>query len=101
RDSAGLLGLAGGGLSAAGLTLTGCGGVAPPTGSTLRSTWIDLVGDGQLRIGPGERLLDRTDLAPAAAPVSVLATVTHVTDAHVLDASSPGRVTFLDRLSAP
>jgi hypothetical protein len=33
--------------------------------------------------------------------VGVLATLAHVTDAHVLDASSPARVTFLDRLGAP
>ena len=31
----------------------------------------------------------------------MLATLAHLTDAHVLDASSPARVTFLDRLGAP
>jgi 3',5'-cyclic AMP phosphodiesterase CpdA len=31
----------------------------------------------------------------------MLATLAHVTDAHVLDASSPARVTFLDRLGPP
>ncbi len=35
------------------------------------------------------------------APRGVLATLAHVTDAHVLDASSPARVSFLDRLGAP
>ncbi len=31
----------------------------------------------------------------------MLGTIAHVTDAHVLDASSPARVTFLDRLGEP
>ncbi len=90
---------------AAALTLAGCGASAGPTaapsGSTLVSTWVDPVGDGQLRVGPGEPLIDRTELGRRAAPVAVLATLAHVTDAHVLDASSPARVTFLDRLGAP
>ena len=84
------------------LALPGCGAGAPtPTGSTLRSTWVDKNGDGQLEIGPGERLIDRVELGPAAPPTGVLATIAHVTDAHVLDASSPARVTFLDRLGPP
>jgi hypothetical protein len=49
----------------------------------------------------GEPLRARVDLGPRAAPVAVLATLAHVTDAHVLDAESPSRVTFLDRLGAP
>ena len=95
--------LAAEGLLAAGaLTLGGCGAGNPtPTGSTLRSTWIDPVGDGQLRVGPGEALIDRLELAPRSTPAKVLATIAHVTDAHVLDASSPARVTFLNRLGAP
>ena len=32
---------------------------------------------------------------------ALLATVAHVTDAHVLDAASPARVSFLDRLGPP
>ncbi len=85
--------------------LAACGGrlAASParSGSTLRSTWIDPVGDAQLRVGPGEPLLARVELGARAAPVGAIATLAHVTDAHVLDASSPARVTFLDRLGTP
>ena len=85
--------------------LAGCGGrqraTASPTGSTLETTWVDPVGDAQLRVGPGEPLIDRLELGHRARPVAVLATLAHVTDSHVLDASSPARVTFLDRLGPP
>ena len=85
--------------------LTGCGAsggpVAAGSGSTLESTWEDPVGDGQLRVGPGEPLIDRTELGRRAAGGSVLATFAHVTDTHVLAASSPARVSFLDRLGPP
>jgi 3',5'-cyclic AMP phosphodiesterase CpdA len=70
-------------------------------GSTLSQTWIDRRGDGQLQPGPGEPFVHRTELGRAAAPATVLATLAHVTDAHVIDASSPARVTFLDRLGSP
>ena len=50
---------------------------------------------------PASRWSRGSSLAPRAAAVGVLATLAHVTDAHVLDASSPARVTFLDRLGAP
>jgi hypothetical protein len=70
-------------------------------GSTLISTWTDPGGIGQLGRGPGETLLDRTELGPRRAVTRVLATLAHVTDAHVLDASSPARVPFLDRLGPP
>jgi len=85
--------------------LAGCGGAAGQvparSGSTLDSTWGDPVGDGQLRVGSGEALVDRTELGPRAVGTSVLATIAHITDAHVLDASSPARVSFLDRLGPP
>jgi 3',5'-cyclic AMP phosphodiesterase CpdA len=86
------------------VALAGCGGgssAAAATGSTLASTWLDGAGDGQLVAGPGEPLVARAELGRAAALRAPLATLAHVTDAHVLDASSPARVTFLDRLGAP
>ena len=76
-------------------------GSRPRPGRRCDSTWIDPVGDGQLRVGPGEALLDRLELGREAGSRRVLATIAHVTDAHVLDASSPARVTFLDRLGPP
>ncbi|HWC86386.1 MAG TPA: hypothetical protein VG388_07600 [Solirubrobacteraceae bacterium] len=93
------------GTGAGAMLLAGCAGAGPraaaPSGSTLRSTWGDPAGDGELRVLPGEALLERTELGSRAAPASVLATAAHITDAHVLDASSPARVTFLDRLGPP
>jgi 3',5'-cyclic AMP phosphodiesterase CpdA len=81
----------------------GAGGArrAAATGSTLESTWVDPLGVGILQVGRGEPLIARTELGPASAATGVIATLAHVTDAHVLDASSPARVTFLDRLGPP
>ena len=99
----GLAGAVGAGALAG--ALAGCGRSAATSpaasGSTLLSTWFDPVGDGQLRVGPGEPLLARLELGTRAAPIGTIATLGHVTDAHVLDPSSPARVTFLDRLGLP
>jgi 3',5'-cyclic AMP phosphodiesterase CpdA len=92
--------LAGAALIAAGCGTEGGSGQAP-NGSTLSSTWRDLGGTGALNPASGERLLARTELGPERAVTGTLATLAHVTDAHVLDASSPARVTFLDRLGPP
>jgi 3',5'-cyclic AMP phosphodiesterase CpdA len=92
------------GAGALAAVLAGCGSPerAPtPSGSTLDTTWSDPIGDGQLRVGPGEALLQRAELGTPQPTVATLATLAHVTDAHVLDASSPARVTFLDRLGPP
>ena len=72
-----------------------------PYGSTLRTTYQDPDGTGVLTPARGEPLLARTELGAPARTVAVLATIAHVTDAHVLDAESPARVTFLDRLGPP
>jgi 3',5'-cyclic AMP phosphodiesterase CpdA len=92
-------------VGAAGLALSGCGGsaqgAAPADGSTLRSTWVDPTGDGQLQTGPGEPLIDRVALGEPERITAELAVIAHLTDAHVLDASSPARVPFLARLGPP
>lgn len=88
----------------AALLAAGCGSARSTTaglGSTLASTWIDPGGTGTLARGPGEALIARTELGRARASEGAIATLAHVTDAHVLDASSPARVPFLDRLGAP
>jgi hypothetical protein len=89
-------------LAGAAALVAGCGSSSSGSGgSTLASTWVDPAGVGVLRPGPGEPLIARTDLGPARRAERVLSTLAHVTDAHVLDASSPARVTFLDRLGPP
>lgn len=95
--------LAGAGAGAFALAGCGAGGGAQPspTGSTLESTWVDPLGVGVLSVGAGERLIARHELGGAAAGAGVIATFAHVADAHVLDASSPARVTFLNRLGPP
>ena len=67
-------------------------------GSTLAATWRDPDGDGLLSRGAGAPLADRSELAPAARAGETLATVAVLTDVHVRDEESPGRVPFLDRL---
>ncbi len=90
-------------LAAAALVAAGCGSQAthPGSGSTRAATWADVDGTGALRRAAGEPLLARSELGAPARVTGVLATLAHVTDAHVLDASSPARVTFLDRLGPP
>jgi 3',5'-cyclic AMP phosphodiesterase CpdA len=70
-------------------------------GSTLTSTWIDPSGGGQLQVGPGEPLAERTRLGKPERLTRELARLVHLTDAHLLDASSPARVPFLARLGPP
>jgi 3',5'-cyclic AMP phosphodiesterase CpdA len=80
------------------LGLAGCGGVGaaspPAVTSTQQATLVDRDGDGFLERGPGEPLR-------GAAGDRVLATFAQLTDTHVRDEESPGRVPFLDRLGSP
>ena len=88
----------------AALALAACGDGAAGRGaapSTLEATLHDPDGDGALTRGPGEPLIDRTELSPAAEPGEVLATIAQLTDTHVRDEESPARVPFLDRLGPP
>ena len=96
-------GLAGTGALTLSIAGCGAGGQRRPaaSGSTRQTTWRDPVGNGQLRVAAGEPMRARTELGPPAADVRTLATVAHLTDAHVLDASSPARVSFLDPLGSP
>ncbi len=89
--------------AAAGALLAGCGGGGGDagSGSTLVSTWADPSGVGTLQRAGGEMLIARTELGPSRPGTAVLATLAHIADAHVLDASSPARVPFLDRLGEP
>ncbi|HEX4307768.1 MAG TPA: metallophosphoesterase [Solirubrobacterales bacterium] len=92
--------LAGGAAGALALALAGCGGLgAAKSGSTLRSTWQGT--SGSLQVEPGAHLIGRTDLGPAAPLGRRLATLGHLTDAHVMDAESPARVPFLSQLGQP
>jgi 3',5'-cyclic AMP phosphodiesterase CpdA len=88
----------------AAVAVGGCGdrsGASAGASSTLQATLHDPDGDGALTRGPGEPLIDRTELAPAAEPGEVVATIAQLTDTHVRDEESPARVPFLDRLGPP
>lgn len=92
--------LASGAAGALALALAGCGGLeASRSGSTRGSTYDGA--SGELEVAPGVDLVARTELAPAAPLGRRLATLGHLTDAHVMDAESPARVPFLSQLGPP
>ena len=70
------------------------------SGSTRESTW-QRRRRASSRSAPARTLIARTELAPAAPLGKRLATLGHLTDAHVMDAESPARVPFLSQLGQP
>lgn len=80
--------------------------VVDPRGTTLERTLLP-AGDGYRHFtdGPGRPVLVRDDLAGASSGRedrrTPLATIVHLTDVHVIDAQSPARVEFVDRLDDP
>lgn len=76
-------------------------GSASQGGSTINQTLSDRDNDGLPEPGPGEPLLDRTDVAPAAPLGDEIARIGVLNDPQIRDEESPARVPFLDRLGAP
>lgn len=81
--------------------------IADPSGTTLTSTIVRSPGDGYRKLtdGPGWPTVVRNELATAQAARTdrreALAAIVHLTDIHLIDAQSPGRVEFLDRYGSP
>jgi metallophosphoesterase (TIGR03767 family) len=119
RQALGLGAAAAGAVAAAGLLRPGAAGADPvadaptfpvaPQGTTLARTLQHgtpgTLGYRRIVPGPGEPSLVRGDLLGGAARGSgsrtALAAFAQLTDMHVLDAQSPARVEFLDRLDDP
>lgn len=80
-------------------------GAISPDGTTLLETLVRSTPEGYSRLvpGPGWPTLERRDLAgldPGRVDRRVpIACFVHLTDVHVIDAQSPGRVEYLDDVS--
>jgi len=88
----------------AAVLLGACGGTeetATQGGSTVDQTLTDQDNNGLPEPGPGEPLLDRTEIAPAAPLQSEIARIGILNDPQIRDEESPARVPFLARLGAP
>lgn len=78
-----------------------------PSGTTLEETIVrqSATGYSKLIAGPGWPTVVRNELgtasAGAAANRKAIATIVHLTDIHIVDAQSVGRVEFLDPLGEP
>jgi metallophosphoesterase (TIGR03767 family) len=78
-----------------------------PDGTTLATTVVRGSGPGYVTLseGPGWPTIVRTELVEPRRGRDdrrrPLAAVVHLTDVHLIDAQSPGRVEFLDRLGEP
>ena len=82
-------------------------GAVAPDGTTLASTIVLGTGDGFVTLsdGPGWPTLPRTELAdldPGRVDRrTALAAIVQLTDVHIVDAQSPGRVEFTDEFGDP
>ncbi|HEV2820414.1 MAG TPA: metallophosphoesterase [Solirubrobacteraceae bacterium] len=88
----------------AAVLLSACGSTqeaATAGGSTINRTLLDTDDDGLPERGPGEPLLDRTEVAPKAPLTKEIARIGVLNDPQIRDEESPARVPFLDRLGAP
>jgi len=88
----------------AAVVLSACGGsevAVTQGGSTREATLTDSDNDGLPQPGPGEPLLDRTDVAPKAPLSNEIARIAILNDPQARDEESPARVGFLDRLGPP
>jgi metallophosphoesterase (TIGR03767 family) len=78
-----------------------------PAGTTLAETIVRAASTGYsgLTYGPGWPTVVRTELATPRSDRAdrrvPLASIVHLTDVHLIDAQSPGRVEFLDPLDDP
>jgi len=78
-----------------------------PTGTTLQETIVraSALGYSRLTTGPGWPLVVRNELGTASATAAVdrtpIASIVHLTDIHIVDAQSAGRVEFLDPFGEP
>jgi metallophosphoesterase (TIGR03767 family) len=81
--------------------------VVDPAGTTLESTIVLGTGGGYVALaeGPGWPTIERTELGsltPGRVDArTAIAAIVQLTDVHVVDAQSPGRVEFLDRYGDP
>jgi len=78
-----------------------------PAGTTLQATLARAPGDGYRRLveGPGQPLVVRPELAAPKGGREdrrrPLAALVQISDLHLVDVQSPGRVELLDRLGGP
>lgn len=85
------------------------GMVVAPGGTTLESTVAvvstDPSGYVRLGVGPGWPIVTRSELATPQSGREDrrrgVATIGHLTDIHLVDCQSPGRVEFTDRIGSP
>ncbi|MDT4915734.1 MAG: hypothetical protein QOH89_434 [Pseudonocardiales bacterium] len=113
RQALGLGAAAAGAVAAGSVLRPGVAGAAPtfpvaPANSTLAGTLLHgapgTLGYRHIVAGPGEPSLVRNELLPTTPPAGTRAPLlafVQLTDMHLIDAQSPARIEFLDRLKDP